>query len=965
MGRTSFYNFTIRNQISGTNLKNTCTENCDLCHQGKCLKCKSNYNLIVEQNACELEFNNEGYYYDEDNFLYRKCHQFCKTCSKRPKYYNDILEIVDTNCENCIDGYFKEENTNNCISKDNPPMYHYFNETLKQFMKCAESCFTCNQSQVNSTYFGCTSCDEISILYPESTNCLNCFARNKYISPYFNECLDGIPEGYFLEDPENKILGLCYQSCKTCNIKGDEINHQCTSCKEDYAFMYKSSNCYNDCPNNSELDENNPETKICICKNLYYIQENKIYCINDENCPENFPLKKENSNECILECNLIYKLQCYTFCPVNTFSYKINEWTICLDIINDNVTLEMLNLDEYSIFSIFNTSLDIQENIIIDYYPDIDINIYPSNFNIYDISANNSKFTFIDLDKCEEELKKYYNLDKDEILYIISAEITNPLANRVSNKFIFYIYLKNGTKLEDLSICYNKSAPFSVTSSISDLNSINYDEAQIFYSQGYNIYNINSEFYTDGCSPAKIGSNDIPLQDRKLIFPSNVSFCPENCDFIEVMIDSKRIRCSCDVYYIEEYVNISTNFIKVNAKDNFFIYLIDNFNYKIFKCYEILFRLNFNELLLNIGFIFSVAVFIINLICIIIFYFSALDKLRIQVYKSLPESTQFDKIEYNHRYTARSTNKLVTRRKTVKKTTIYKNLKKDYINSNINEKQKKFNSTRSRTIIIKKKRISMSYSRKESDEPIYPKSEKSLKEKIKIENKSNNDTDNDYNYLPFTEALRKDHRNFFITFFSILKLKMDIISLLFFQEDFTTKSYTLSMYFLDLLFEFFGNSTLYTDDVVSEKYHNNGKLNLLTSLFLSLTSNLVSFIFANIFQYIFLYAEYFAILTKEIKRKQNYLLVYKKLYLVLKIKATIYYLLSFLSILFMAYYLVIFCSIYKESQISLLINYIMSIVESIIISICITIIISVLRYMGLQFKNKYLYRTSIFLNKKL
>ena len=67
----------------------------------------------------------------------------------------------------------------------------------------------------------------------------------------------------------------------------------------------------------------------------------------------------------------------------------------------------------------------------------------------------------------------------------------------------------------------------------------------------------------------------------------------------------------------------------------------------------------------------------------------------------------------------------------------------------------------------------------------------------------------------------------------------------------------------------------------------------------------------------------------------------------------------------MAYYIVIFCAIYQESQNSLLINYIMGFIESIIANICISLIICVLRIIGLNYKNKYFYRTSVFLDQKL
>ena len=44
--------------------------------------------------------------------------------------------------------------------------------------------------------------------------------------------------------------------------------------------------------------------------------------------------------------------------------------------------------------------------------------------------------------------------------------------------------------------------------------------------QGYDIYNLSSEFYIDKCAAANINGNDIVLKDRKEnIYPSNVSFC--------------------------------------------------------------------------------------------------------------------------------------------------------------------------------------------------------------------------------------------------------------------------------------------------------------------------------------------------------------------------------------------------------------------------------------------------------
>ena len=255
-------------------------------------------------------------------------------------------------------------------------------------------------------------------------------------------------------------------------------------------------------------------------------------------------------------------MKCQNFCPEHTNPFKIKDFELCLDKVNGNTSLDKINLDEFSfIFQNNNTLNKDQKNIAINCYEGVTVNIYPNILDINNVFPEYSNLTFINLDKCEEKLRSFYHLDKDEKLYIISAEIKNNISNRVTNEFIFNIYLENGTQLEDLSVCKNKSSSFSVTSGLTDLDSINYDKAKELFAQGYNIYNLTSEFYTDGCSPAKIGDNDIPLQDRKLIYPHDISFCPGGCDFSEVMIETKRVKCSCDSYYTEEYVNISTLFI--------------------------------------------------------------------------------------------------------------------------------------------------------------------------------------------------------------------------------------------------------------------------------------------------------------------------------------------------------------------------------------------------------------------
>ena len=90
-----------------------------------------------------------------------------------------------------------------------------------------------------------------------------------------------------------------------------------------------------------------------------------------------------------------------------------------------------------------------------------------------------------------------------------------------------------------------------------------------------------------------------------------------------------------------------------------------------------------------------------------------------------------------------------------------------------------------------------------------------------------------------------DKRNIFIIFYSIIIQKLELINLFCGKEKF--KIILVNEYILSLLFNFFINALLYSDEIVSNKYHNNGELGIIVALSLSLLSNIVTSI---IFYYV-------------------------------------------------------------------------------------------------------------------
>ena len=66
-------------------------------------------------------------------------------------------------------------------------------------------------------------------------------------------------------------------------------------------------------------------------------------------------------------------------------------------------------------------------------------------------------------------------------------------------------------------------------------------------------------------------------------------------------MDNKKIVCKCQLNNNGKYEN-EDNYFLLEEKSNFWNYILDNINYKIFKCYDLF--LSFDNLKENIGFYF-------------------------------------------------------------------------------------------------------------------------------------------------------------------------------------------------------------------------------------------------------------------------------------------------------------------------------------------------------------------------
>ena len=219
------------------------------------------------------------------------------------------------------------------------------------------------------------------------------------------------------------------------------------------------------------------------------------------------------------------------------------------------------------------------------------------------------------------------------------------------------------------------------------------------------------------------------------------------------------------------------------------------------------------------------------------------------------------------------------------------------------------------------------------------------------------------NHIPYTQALRIDQRDYLEMFGSILANEIKIISIFYYRNKYVHLSLSTSIYLFELLLDLTINCFLYTDNYISQKYKN-GKLKFITSILLSLMSNIFAYIITYYVIGLVEYSELLEMILKNVLKKKHYFLNVIKFKKYLIIKLIIFYALQNIFNLMMCYYLTIFCTIYNQTQESVMTNYIFGIVQSLLFSLLLSLFTAFLRYVSLKVKHKQLYNTSKYLYEK-
>ena len=209
------------------------------------------------------------------------CYPSCATCYKYSKDHDNHQ------CKVCKPDYYFKEDTYNCYQEISE--YYYFDEEAEIFSPCYPDCVTCRGKANSPTEMNCLSCEDDYNFYDKSKNCLKC---SNYVNYEQTECIDQIPDGYYLRDEMLGTIEKCYPLCKTCSegeSYDEEDNHlmNCDTCKyEVKGFVPKYDG---ECPDpNGEIpkpeEDEYPVDGQCS-KERPILKDNKcqnIYCTDRE-----------------------------------------------------------------------------------------------------------------------------------------------------------------------------------------------------------------------------------------------------------------------------------------------------------------------------------------------------------------------------------------------------------------------------------------------------------------------------------------------------------------------------------------------------------------------------------------------------------------------------------------------------------------------------------------------------------
>ena len=730
-----------------------------------------------------------------------------------------------------------------------------------------------------------------------------------------------IGENYYFDYNKNVYI-KCHQRCKKCSKEYNLTNMQCDKCINETHFFNRNGNC---------LEYSN-------CNNNYFYDKNfDIICINKSNsCPDFKPYELTSTKECINKCD------------ISEFSHKCNPT-------NNNISIN----DAYNQIIDNINNLNLNEKLFIKkerYF--IEGNNVSFIFTTTELEKNtlynNSQYSSILIKNCENKLKEYYSIKNDLPLPILKIETRNNYSNFMDVHYEIYNPLNLKEKL-DLGICENTEIEIRLPIQLNDAYMKIINETKKL---GYNIFDFNDNFYTDICSVFSYNGSDIILSDRKsLLNLSNESLCLNNCSYVNIDLKTMRSICNCSDYKIHEQ-NANNNFNNdVDFKSS--ISFSKNTNIKAIKCLKLIF--NKDNLKQNYCFYLMLIINVVNILLMIFFPVTYIEKQLINFTKSILEQVKKVYENTNNAYSRNKNNELKFGNQNTynKKDNILKiNFKNSNNEISINQNKKnssdrtlfKFDRNLNHTLQLEKNEnyFSTIYKEKIKDSEYYI---YKLISSIPFTQRKDYLTDSEIHDLSYKYAIEIDDRKIGTYYWSLLKVKNKVIFSFLNQEDYNVPLTKISLFILLFNLSFTVNALFFNDETIHQIYKNYGSFNLEYQISQILYSAVISTVISQFIQY-------FALTHNDIikiRKKRTYNEAVKFSNVVIKkgkIKFLIFSIFGIILNLFFYYYITAFGAVYPNAQTHMISDSLLSFLLSISYSILLSILPPFLRMYSLKSKKK-------------
>ena len=254
---------------------------------------------------------------------------------------------------------------------------------------------------------------------------------------------------------------------------------------------------------------------------------------------------------------------------------------------------------------------------------------------------------------------------------------------------------------------------------------------------------------------------------------------------------------------------------------------------------------------------------------------------------------------------------------------------------------------------------------------------------IQIDANNSNNKEPPYSNLlldnyDYDTALIYDKRSFRRIFFICILAKENIANILLFKTPLDLRPLRFCNFIFSYSSDLAFNTIFYTAQNISERYHYQGKnvfiFSLINNLIISIISSVVGLILVNIFQHMYdfrgNFEEVFRVEEKKMRNNKHYKVnkdtkvkMFNKLKNIcfrLRCEIIFFIIFEFSIMIFFYYFVTAFCEVYKNTQISWLIDFFYSFIISFTCEIIGALIIAIFYILSLKYRIRIIYNTALF-----